>query len=293
MPDFVIAGAQKSASTFIQDALSGHAEIYMPKGETRFFEDPEYGNGDTSKLASLFKERGERVLGIKRPDYLGRVEVPSRIHEKLPAAKIIIVLRNPIDRLISAYYYYIKLGFLPTVDINVAIPRLLAGGSLGNAKAGELLSYGKYATHLKRYRERFSDDRIRIIFQEDIKAAPAHEVAQLCMFLDVDPAGARPLPAAANAGVYALSRLRFLSKRNRFLYDYDSITGKLLPKKMALKSLIPAAAITLTDRWILSRVVGNRKPILDNDVRSSLVEYYREEIDGTAEITGRDLKSWC
>jgi len=292
MPDFVIAGAQKSASTFIQDALSGHPDIFMPNGETRFFEDPEYGDGDTAQLAMLFEGRGERVLGIKRPDYLGRAEVPARIREKLPAAKIIVVLRNPIDRLVSAYYYYIKLGFLPAVDINEAIPKLLSGRS-ANARAVELLSYGKYATHLRRYREVFPVDRIRIIFQEDIKAAPEREVAQLCAFLDVDPDGARSLPAAANAGVYSLPRLRFLSRRNRFLYDYDPITGKLLPKRMALKSLIPAAAITLTDRWILSRVIGNRKPMLDNHVRSSLIEYYREEIDGTAEITGRDLKAWC
>jgi hypothetical protein len=293
LPGFVIVGAQKSASTFIQNALSRHPDVYMPKGETRFFEDPEYGNGEVEQLACLFAKRKEKALGIKRPDYLGRAEVPTRIRLKLPAAKIIIVLRNPVERLISAYYYYIKIGFLPVVDINEAIPKLLAGRSLGNDKAAEqLLAYGKYATHIRRYREVFPDDQIRILFQEDVKSSPTKEVARVCDFLGVDPKAMRALPAAANTGLYPLSRLRFLRMRNRFLYNYDPLTGKLSPKKAALRRLIPAAAITLTDRWLLARFIENRKPELAGDVRSSLVEYFREEIDGTAKITGRNLKDW-
>jgi len=292
LPGFVVVGAQKSASTFIQNSLSRHPDIYMPQGETRFFEDPEYGDGDIAELSRLFSSRSEKVLGIKRPDYLGRMEVPARIRLKLPAAKIIIVLRNPIERLISAYYYYIKIGFLPVLDINEAIPRLLAGDSLGNDIASEqLLAYGKYATHIRRYREVFPDDQIQIIFQEDVKASPTKEIARVCDFLEVDPNTMPALPTAANAGLYPLSRLRFLRMRNRFLYDYDSF-GKLSAKKNSLRRLIPAAAITLTDRWLLARFIENSKPKLADGLRSRLVEYYRDEIDGIAEITHRNLKEW-
>ncbi len=292
LPDFVIAGAQKSASTFIQDALNCHPDIYIPAEETRFFEDPEYDESKLEVLSCLFDGRSEKAVGIKRPDYFGRPEVPERIRAKIPAAKIIIVLRNPVDRLVSAYYFYIKLGFLPPVDINDAIPRLLDGKSIGNVKDAELLAYGKYATHLNRYRKVFPEDQIRIIFQEDIKTAPEREIASVCTFIGVDPGAIRTLPSSANTGVYPLQRLRFLSRRNRYLYDYDSVNGKLIPKRRKVSNLIPAAAITLTDRWFLSRVFGNSKPALDRQVRASLVTYYRDEVEGIAEMTGRDLHGW-
>jgi len=292
LPNFVVVGAQKSASTFIQDALCRHPDIYMPKGETRFFEDPEYGSGDVTELAGLFRGRKEKALGIKRPDYLGRTEVPPRIRLKLPEAKIIIVLRNPVDRFVSAYYHYIKMGFLPAIDINAAVPRLLSNQQLPNNEAAGLLSYGRYATHLRLYRRIFPDSQIRVAFHEDIHTDPEGELAKLCAFLGVDSNGIRSLPKAANTGVYSLSRLRLLTRRNRYLYDYDSIPGKLLPRRMTIGRLIPAAAITLADRWFLSHVVGNPRPVLRDDLRLQLAEYYHDEIEGTAELTGRNLDAW-
>ncbi len=292
LPDFVIIGAQKSASTFVQDALSSHPDIRMPDGETRFFEDPEYGSGDIRELAALFDGCRQRLLGIKRPDYLGRSEVPARIREHLPAAKIVVVLRNPIERLVSAYYYYINLGFLPAIDINEAIPKLLQGDTFGNPKTGELLAYGRYATHLERYRRIFPDDQLHVLFQEDIQAEPRRQIDDVCRFLGVDPAAIRRLPPRANTGVYPLRRLRFLGLRNRFMYDYHPVTGKIIRKKLNPARLLPAGAITLADRWLLARMIGNDKPVLDAMVRGRLLDYYRDEIDGTARLTGRELAAW-
>lgn len=292
LPDFVIVGAQKSASTFVQTALSAHPEICMPKGETRFFEDPEYGAGDSNALAALFCGRREMLCGIKRPDYLGRPEVPARIHAHIPEAKIIAVLRNPIDRLVSAYYFYIKLGFLPARDINEVIPKLLDGQPIGNVKSGELLAYGCYATHLQRYRQVFPRERIHIMFQEDIQDSPGTALDGLCNFLGICPGRLGPMPSVANSGIYSLARLRFLEHRNRILFEYDVATGKIIQTPTPLWRLAPAAALTLFDRWVLAPVLGNGKPRLESSVRQRLIDYYREEISGTAEFVGRNLEAW-
>jgi hypothetical protein len=292
LPNFAIVGAQKSASTFIQDALRAHRDVYMPSGETRFFEDPEYGEGNINELSSLFSGRQEPLLGIKRPDYLGREEVPARMRRAIPAIKIIVVLRNPIDRLVSAYYYYIKLGILPVLDINEVIPRMLRGETIGGPKARDLLGYGNYATHLRRYFSCFPREQILILLQEDIAAGPRQVVLNTCKFLGADADALGVCPAAANEGVYSLTRLRFLTKRNRYLYDYDEVSGKLSKQKMTVGKLLPAATITVIDRYLLARTVGNRKPILRDPVKTMLADFYRDEIKGAQQILGRSLQGW-
>ena len=117
LPNFVIIGAQKSASTFLQVCLSEHPDVFMPPGETPFFESPDYENSDISRLESLFNNRSESKLGIKRPSYIGKPEVPKRIEYHLPDAKLIAVLRNPIDRAVSAYFHYINNGFIPCINL--------------------------------------------------------------------------------------------------------------------------------------------------------------------------------
>lgn len=292
LPHFLVIGAQKSASTFIQDALRTHPDVYMPAGETRFFEDPEYGKGDLAELAALFNGRQERLLGIKRPDYLARQEVPARIHAALPMAKLIVVLRKPLDRLVSAYYYYIKLGLMPVADINEVLPTILRGERTDSPKAQELLSYGNYATHLKRYHALFAAGQILVLLQEDIQASRRQTLDRTCSFLGIDSRRLAAPARSSNAGVYPLARLRFLTRRNRFLYDYDESTGKLRPKSMTLARFLPAAAITAVDRYFLARAIGNSKPPLTRDLEAGIKDYYQREVAETEQLIGRDLRSW-
>ncbi|MBS0576140.1 MAG: sulfotransferase domain-containing protein [Proteobacteria bacterium] len=292
LPDFAIVGAQKSASTFVQDALRTHPDIFMPAGETRFFEDPEYGDGNLAGLAASFADCRQRRIGIKRPDYLGRPEVPARLRSAIPDLRVVVVLRHPIDRLVSAYYYYIKLGFLPVLDINEAIARLLRGEPIGNPKSRDLLDYGNYATHLQRYFSLFPREQIRVLLQEDVVAGEREAIAGICTFVGVDPARMGAMPPRANTGVYPLRRLRFLTRRNRHLYDYDAVTGKLKPHPMTIGRWLPAAAITAVDRLVLARMIGNRKPRLHESTQAMLAEYYRAQIEETAQLLGRDLGGW-
>ena len=75
LPNFVIIGAQKSGSTFALRCLGEHPEVFMPTGETRFFEDPEYLRHDISDLEAIFRDAShKKALGIKRPDYLAKPE---------------------------------------------------------------------------------------------------------------------------------------------------------------------------------------------------------------------------
>lgn len=74
---------------------------------------------DRAKSLSIFKDTtATQLCGIKRPDYLSLPERPQRINEHSPEAKLIVVLKNPIQRAVSAYYHYISNRYLRAVEPN-------------------------------------------------------------------------------------------------------------------------------------------------------------------------------
>jgi len=89
--NFLILGAQKSASTFLQFCLAQHPDVYIHNREMPIFEDPDYANFSEAFVDRLFEGRSERRLGIKRPSYIGRPEVPERIYRAVPEGKLIAV----------------------------------------------------------------------------------------------------------------------------------------------------------------------------------------------------------
>ena len=101
-----------------------HPEIYLPKNEIAFFEDPDYGKGDLKKLQSMIDAPGGKLVGIKRPIYLGKPEVAPRIKHHLPWAKFIVSLRDPVERALASYMHYAKFGFIPAIDPNKGFLKL-------------------------------------------------------------------------------------------------------------------------------------------------------------------------
>lgn len=149
LPTFVVIGAQKSASSFMQLCLAEHPDIYMAEGETPFFETPDYEQSDISELEMTFQGRGEKCLGIKRPNYIGKPEVPARIRRHLPSAKLIAVLRNPIDRAVLAYFHNIYYGFLPPLDVEIGMRRIISDPSFvaKYKRSPEVIEFGYYYKH--------------------------------------------------------------------------------------------------------------------------------------------------
>jgi hypothetical protein len=293
MLDFLIIGAQKSASTFIHSALRQHPQISMPPQEIRFFEDPEYGRSNLKDLESLFLHiRPNSLRGIKRPDYLARPEVPKRVKYHVPEAKLIVALRHPAKRAISAYYYYIKMGLLPPEDINIGLPRIIKGEYQGYLRAREILPYGCYATHLKRWLSSFPRRQLLILLQDNIQISPKESLEQLCQFLGVSHTLLPHKVKKRNDGLYSIPRLKFLTKRNRFLYNYDPSSGKSIPKRLNLLSLLGVVSITLADRYALRLWYGNEKPRLSQELMWQLSEYYEPRIKELEQLLNQDLSSW-
>jgi len=175
-PDFIIIGAMKSATTTLYEQLVQQPGIFLsePKEPNFFSDDAEYARG-LGWYASLFAPaapgdlRGEASTHYtKLPTYPQTVE---RLHAAVPDAKLIYVMRHPVDRLVSQYIHEWSEGSLSD-DINAAVrihPRLVA--------------YSCYARQLQPYRDRFGTAAILPVFFERLLNDSQAELERVCQFL--------------------------------------------------------------------------------------------------------------
>lgn len=295
LPDFVILGAQKSATTFVQCCLEEHPQVLMVPREVPCFEDPDYASFEIGELERLLEPASaERAHGIKRADYLAKPEVPQRIHRHLPEARLVAVLRDPVARAISAYFHYLKLGLLPLLPLERGMPMVLDGSlSASYPRAASVLEYGRYHAHLSRYLGLFPRRRLLVLIQEELARDNRAAMRQVYEFLGVDADFAPPsVGRSRNPGVYSMTRLRWLASRNRFMYRYDGAHGRVRRRRLSPVGLLYAGGVTVLDRLVLSRLLGNSKPPCPGPLRRRLIDFYQPEVRGLEEMLQKDLSGW-
>lgn len=298
LPQFVILGAQKAGSTFIFECLKEHPQLYMPRFETEFFEDPFYNLNQIDELETLFEKcRIDQLRGIKRPDYLARPECPARLKLHLPQAKFIVVIREPIARMISAFFWYVQVGLLPVIPLDIGIERLVDGSLISSyPQAQDLIEYGYYYKHIVRYWNLFARDQFHIILYDELRADPLGTVQRTYQFLGVNssyiPAFLEQKPKQS---VYAAQRLRWFAFANRhFFYTqvpYAANQIALCPKTSRLVR-IPYYGFVAVDRLVLARIFHAEQPDLSSFLTQEVAKLYREDINDLEVVLERDLKAW-
>ena len=298
LPNFLIIGAQKAGSTFAHKCIREHPDVFMPRYEIAFFEDPHYSRNDFSQFEVVFDAvRNEKAIGIKRPDYLARPECPERIYKHIPNAKLIVVLRNPIDRAISAYYWFMQVGIIPIRPIEEGLPDIVSGSyDVRCPKAREIVDYGFYYKHLSRYLRCFERSQLWIGFQNDFRADPQQALEQIYRFLEIDESYvAQALTKRPKQSVYSLTRLKWLSMVNRrFFYSYTFDKNNMValrPVDGKLSKLFYYALVAV-DRYLLAAIVDNTRPKRDVYIRNLLSEIYRKDIEALERLLGRELMLW-
>ena len=175
-PDFIIIGAMKSATSTLHVQLAHQPGYWMsePK-EPNFFSDEDVWAKGLAWYSGLFAEapaghlRGESSTHYtKFPDYPACL---PRMREHVPDARLIYVMRHPIDRLISHYMH----GWLET-SISGDIDRAVR-------KYPQLVDYGRYAMQLRPFLETYGPDRILPVFFERLTRHPQEELERVCRFL--------------------------------------------------------------------------------------------------------------
>ncbi|WP_036476599.1 sulfotransferase domain-containing protein [Myxosarcina sp. GI1] len=295
-PNFVIIGAQKSASTFLHHCLREHPDIWLPEGETPAFESPNFEAGEAKQLYKKIGDRQEAIIGIKRPSYLCRSEVPQRLYDELNTPKILLILRHPLDRTRSAYFHYVSGGFAPLKDLDAGMSELLEGKMQQTWKrSGEILDFSLYAHGLRRYLDIFPRSSLFITTHDRVKSQPLETIQEILAFLGVNqefvPENLNSRPQAVN---YSLKRLRLRILKNYFLYDYNQDRTRLYAKpSVSPVGKLVCKTIDIIDNRILSKFWHSKSmPQFSHSVEQKLWELFLPDIQETERLTSLDLSVW-
>jgi Sulfotransferase domain len=295
LPEFVIIGAPKSASTWLQLALRQHPAIYMPEHETPFFEDAYYDEKDLSGLCEAIDPAPPgAVIGIKCPNYLGTPACAPRIAKHLPNARLIAILRNPVDRAVSQYYHMIRSGRLPMAAADTAFSRYLQGQFDPPFAKQQVLEFGLYAWGLSGYLRVFPKEQILIITDLELRRDSRGVFERACRFLGVsDAVVPANIAMPRNQGVYFSPLLSLIMWLNQRGLTFDRQTGLEHPRKDAFGWAVRRLAILVSRMSAATRLfVRDQEPSVSLKTRSDLLEYYLPDILKLQELTQIDLTAW-
>ena len=289
MPNFLIIGAMKSGTTALYYYLEQHPQIYMsPVKEPNFFCSGARESWDIESVKRvrayqyLFKGvSDEKAIGEASHCYLYEPQAVARIRQHLPDAKLVAILRNPVDRAYSHFLHMVRNGTEPLTDFVQAI-REEETGANQNRSVQDYVGRGRYYAQLKRYFDAFDRKQLKVYLYEDLTNAPIDTLQDTFRFLGVDDSFVPDVSLQRNVSGYPKNKTL-----DKFLSRPSSV-------KDALKVHLPARL-----RWRLSKAFDDLKtrnlvqpPAVQPEVRRQLVEVYREDILHVQELIQRDLSGW-
>ena len=279
--DFIGIGVHKSATTWIAKCLEEHPDIRFSKvlynKELYFFNrDDRYQLGYEWYHHGF--EFGSWKTGEFSPLYFPDSRVPQRIYKYNPNIKLLLSLRNPIDRAFSHHLDEIRGGNLPKNKLNFwdAIEE--------NPNYIEL---GKYASQLERYLEFFEADQIHITLYEEIKSNPESVLKRLFQFLNVD-ASYKPSSIEKKVNVSHSYRIPQI---NNFIKSTSRFIRPLVGDKVA-ENIKKTGILVPIEKF--NNVPSNISitPSLSEDDRKRLYDILDKEIERLAILIDRDLSHW-
>jgi hypothetical protein len=191
LPNFLYVGPDKAGSSWLHEMLIRHPDVYLTPAKDLYFFDRYYDRGSQWYADQFRDATNETVVGEVCQDYLFHREAPARIAEVLGQPKLMVSLRDPVERAWSSFLYARKHGVGPD-DFGTALRTEPA-----------LLGHGRYASGLERFREYFPRDHMHVAVFDDLAADPQAFLDSTTDFLGVarqplseDDLAAR-LPAAA------------------------------------------------------------------------------------------------
>lgn len=185
-----IIGVQKAGTTSLYNWLGQHPEILAPKLAKDihvFDQQGEYQSLVDQFLTDYYKGQDSAKEKLHcAVNYCMSPEALKRIHQYNPNSKIIIVLRDPIDRLISSYNYFRTLGIEKRTLPKAIDDELSHNISPQHEHFASYMRHGEYATIIKSIYEIFSPSNVLICLFEEVISNTKAEIARLCNFLRID-----------------------------------------------------------------------------------------------------------
>lgn len=274
-PTMIGIGAQKCASSWVHAALGVHPQIGVsdPK-EIDFFS--YYFDRGYQWYETHFAPAATRQVRFEAsPSYLHDPRTPERVHAYNPAMKILLMLRDPIDRAYSNHLHEVIKGHIGPISF-----------AEGLANNPAYVEQGLYAMHLTRWLSVFPSDQILVLLAEEVATDPQSAASQVYAFAGVDPGfTSQVLHERRNESDRARSPLA------RALLRSGGTTLRKLGLEEPLARLKKSGPIA---RMMSANSVDIRQeiPPMDADSRKQLTSIFAPEVAALRTLLGRDSLPW-
>jgi len=294
LPDFLLIGAAKSGTTSLFEYLNTHPEIFVPAKKELFYfsfgnKQPKYSNKNflsmitwkTKDYLSEFINTEDRIIGECSTSYLYTSKTTIENIENLygplaPDLKIIVILRNPIDRAFSHYTHLVRNG-LEKLSFEEAILEQNILARKNEIWGFDYLEYGKYATQLAPFLQFFP--KTKVFLFEDLKK-PEQLLEELKAFLELKSSFLPTEIKTFNPSGIPKHKRALSILRNKKL--------KRLVRSLAPESLTFRLKV-IRDQWMSKTMT---RVHMNHETKKMLTGYYSDEIDKLAKLLNRSLDHW-
>ncbi|HXC01296.1 MAG TPA: sulfotransferase domain-containing protein [Opitutaceae bacterium] len=288
-PNFLIVGAARAGTTSLWHWLRRHPQVFMSRDkEPAYFVQNGFRAMTKDKYLSMFAAgEGKPCIGEASTGYLPAAESPPWIREVLGPVKIIIILRNPVERAFSMYCFMAMMGLEPIETFEEALDqesRRMASlqfhqNCFMNIRDYQYFHVGLYVDQVMRYIKTFGAERVKILLFDDLKKDPSGFCADVCQFLEIPYVNGHALTRENSVTVP-----RSISLQYR-LRDMRVQTRKRLGVSDRAVTCLPIMAMLVNAK-------RGTKRTLSSAVRADLVERYRTSVEQLADLVHRDLSHW-
>jgi hypothetical protein len=299
LPDFLIAGVPKAGTTALHAALAPHPGLYLsPVKEPKFFltdgPPPRHGGpGDVQTYQEHVWRRDDyealfaaapdgALLGEATPFYLHDLDSHARIKALVPQARLVVLLRDPVDRAHSNWTHLWNAGLEPEADFLAACRAEPARVAAGWAPFWHYTGLGHYGRQIEHLFRHFPREQVLLLRYRDLKDAPAATLDRVCSFLGVATGVLTSIPKEnVNRHVVEDNAVNGVL---RGLLRWGGRIGHRFPPPLRLAARGPLLTV-------LHRKTGTR-PVTTPDERAALLPLFAEDVALLQEVTGEHYDDW-
>lgn len=265
IPSFILLGGPRCGTTWVHNCLIAHPMVFVPGVKELHYFTAYYNKGQQyyeNFFVDAEKSKYEAV-GECSPSYLSDKKCPERVAKAIPDARLIAILRNPVERAYSHYMMFKRNHSAKSFEESLASDPVL-------------LEAGLYYDALMRYYEYFDKQQILVLLFDDLKLDPLAFIQKIYGFIGVDCEFV-PSILEKPSNIVMFPRIQDL------MY------------KLKIDWIIDMVKQTPLDKYFRDRVVRNKAkayPDMNSDTKKRLQQYYLIPNEKLAVLLGRDLSAW-
>jgi len=274
LPNLIIIGARKAGTSSLYNYLGQHPEITVSRQkELRFFIARDNWSRGLDWYEAQFGDASTPICAEASPQYTTYPRnrgIPERMHSVVPDAKLIYLVRDPIERLLSHYMTELAEGRESRELEEALLP----------PSASPYVAESSYRMQLEPFLAHYPLDRVLVLQQEALLNERWATIRRAFSFLGVDPAFDSP----------RFDSIHNPSSRVRRLDAPSWLPGRVKPQGT---SRIPWRVRARAKRILYAPFLRKvERPVLDEGLREQLVSHLQPDADGFRELTGLELPEW-